>query len=228
VWRLTLLLGAVLLAACAGPRVTPVPGPGVTVDPASGAARVEAGGVTLAVRASAWTGTPWDLPVVVTPFHVRLVNGSAGSLGYERTGFRLFDDERYQYPALSPAEVARRYLSAVTDPVQVAVAGDEPPPVGRRRVVPAPWPGGWWGRWPWWDPYLAVPASVADVYALALPDGPLAPGARVEGFVYFPRLRREARQLTLEFAHRLGEAPGQLTLPFAVQRGAGAALPVAG
>ena len=44
------------------------------------------------------------------------------------------------------------------------------------------------------------------------------PEARLEGFVYFPRLRGAARQLSMEFHHRLGEVPRVLTLTFEVQR----------
>jgi hypothetical protein len=58
-----------------------------------------------------------------------------------------------------------------------------------------------------------------DVYARALPMGMLQPGARLEGFVYFPRLRDAARGLRLEFHHHLGDLPRVLTLPFQVERG---------
>ena len=44
--------------------------------------------------------------------------------------------------------------------------------------------------------------------------GTLQPSARIEGFVYFPRLRANTRRLTLEFHHRLGEKPRVLTLRF--------------
>ena len=44
------------------------------------------------------------------------------------------------------------------------------------------------------------------------------PEARLEGYVYFPRLRGAARQLSMEFHYRLGELPRILTLTFEVQR----------
>ena len=50
--------------------------------------------------------------------------------------------------------------------------------------------------------------------------GALQPAARLEGFVYFPRLRGDARGLTLEFHHRLGELARVLTLRFEVERAA--------
>src|SRR4029450_5589634 len=52
----------------------------------------------------------------------------------------------------------------------------------------------------------------------ALPMGELHPGARLEGYVYFLPLRKDARRLTLEFHHRVGELPRVLTLPFEVLR----------
>jgi hypothetical protein len=53
--------------------------------------------------------------------------------------------------------------------------------------------------------------------------GTLQPGARLEGFVYFPPLRGAARGLRLEFHHHLGELPRVLTLPFEVERDASSA-----
>jgi hypothetical protein len=211
---------ALALSACASPRVVPVPDGSVTVDPARETARVAAGGVELLVRPSAWRGAPWDLASYVTPFHVELRNSATVPLAYDYTGFLLFDESRYQYSALPPDQVARILRSAETEPVVLAALAEAPSqPVVRRRVVVAPWLG-WWGPWgpwgPWGWPYYPLP--VTDVYLSALPEGPLASGAHVGGFVYFPRLRRESHRLTLELHHRLGEAPAILTVPFGVER----------
>ena len=65
---------------------------------------------------------------------------------------------------------------------------------------------------------MTAVSAAGDVYLRALPMGGLEPEARLEGFVYFPRLRGAARQLSMEFHHRLGEAPRVLTLTFEVQR----------
>ena len=98
-------------------------------------------------------------------------------------------------------------------------ATSSPPPVIRRRIVPEPtvW---WWDRYGWYGlPWYYPPYPRAgDVYLRALPMGGLEPEARLEGFVYFPRLRDAARQLSMEFHHRLGEVPRVLTLTFEVQR----------
>jgi hypothetical protein len=102
--------------------------------------------------------------------------------------------------------------------VRLAATGS-PPPVLRRRIVTEPYDWWWdrygWYGWPWYYPGLP---AVRDVYVRALPMGVLQPDARLEGFVYFPRLRGDARGLTLEFHHRLGELPHVLTLRFEVER----------
>jgi hypothetical protein len=85
------------------------------------------------------------------------------------------------------------------------------------------WDPWWWGPPPY--PYYWPPPRYDDVLAQALPVGSLAAGARIEGFVYFPRLRADARRLSFEFHHRLGDAPRLLTLPLAVERAARAVAP---
>jgi hypothetical protein len=113
-------------------------------------------------------------------------------------------------PAAAPVEVASR-------------------PVLHRRAYHHGWgPWGPWGRWspywdPWWDPWWGwpywppPPVPVADVFARALQVGVVQPGAQVEGFAYFPRLRPGVRTLTLEFHHRVGGQPRVLAIPFAVR-----------
>jgi hypothetical protein len=211
-------LAAALVAACAAPRIVPVPVAGVEIDAAQGIARVTTADVELAIQPSAWRGSPWDLGGYVTPFLVSLANGATVPLDYDYAGFRLFDDSRFQYTALPPAEVERILRWSARDPVRLAATAS-PPPVLRRRTVsdPVDW---WWNRhgwygWPW---YYPPPPPLGDIYLRALPMGELHPGARLEGYVYFPRLRKDARRLTLEFHHRVGELPRVLTLPFEVLR----------
>jgi hypothetical protein len=198
----------------------PVPVAGIQVDAAEGRASVAAEGVELSVRPSAWRGTPWDLRDYVTPFLVALSNGAAAPLRYDYVDIRLFDDARFQYTALPPEEVERilRWRSAGEE--RLAAVGA--PPVIRRRVAApiwVPWwyPYGWYG-WPWYYPNAPI---TGEIHARALPMGVLQPGARLEGFVYFPRLRDAARSLTLEFHHHVGELPRVLTLPFEVEREGG-------
>jgi hypothetical protein len=216
-----LAAAALTLAACsAGPRVVPLPGTGVRVA-GDGSAAAEAGGVRIVARPSAWHGTPFTLPVYVTPFHLLLVNGTAAPLAYHYEDLKLFDEARFQYTALPPADVARILGSLGAAPPPVVIASADAFAGFNRRV----WAGDswWWGPpyWPFYGPYYGPP-RYEDVFLQALPVGALDPGARLEGFVYFPRLRPDARRLVLEFHHRLGGVPRVLSLPFAIERASGA------
>jgi hypothetical protein len=221
--RPCVLLGiaAALIAGCAVPRIVPVPAAGVEIDAAQGTASVAAEGVELTVQPLAWRGSPWDLRDVVTPFLVSLSNGATTPLGYDYPGFRLFDDARFQYSALPPAEVERILRWGAGGEVRLA-ATSSPPPTVRRRIAPEPgdW---WWDRYGWYGWPRDYPGSLffPDIYLRALPMGPLQPRAHLDGFVYFPRLRADARGLTLEFHHRLGELARVLTLSFEIERDAG-------
>ena len=108
--------------------------------------------------------------------------------------------------------------------MRLAATGS-PPPVLRRRIVTEPYDWWWdrygWYGWPWYYPRLP---AVRDVYLRALPMGALQP-ARAPGGLRLlpPPARRDARGLTLEFHHRLGELPRVLTLRFEVERDAAGA-----
>ena len=214
------------LAGCAGPRVVPVPGPGVTIDPGTGAVTVAADDVVLAVRPSAWDGSPGYLPSFVTPLLFLVTNRANEGIVFDHADLRLFDESRFQYTALAPVEVERILRAAgsltmpVDAPLRLAAAVEQPSqPVLRRRVVPPVYWDPWWS-WPAY-PYGWQP-RLDDIYLQALRVGTLDAGARAEGFVYFPRLREEASRLWLEFHYRRGGADGSLAVPLAVERGGGA------
>ena len=217
---LAILVAATLAAGCAASRIVPVTAAGVQVDAAQGAASVAAEGVELSVRPSAWRGSPWELDDYVTPFLVTLTNGAAVPLRYDYIDFRIFDDSRFQYTALPPIEVERILRWRTEGDDRLAAISSPPPILRRRRFVSDPYWDRWWGPYGWylWPWYYPGGPITGDIYARALPMGTLQPGARLEGFVYFPRLRSDARWLRLEFHHHLGELPRVLTLPFEVER----------
>jgi hypothetical protein len=214
------LLAAALVGGCASSRIVPVPAAGVQVDAAQGVASVAAERVELSARPSAWRGSPWELGDYVTPFLVTLSNGAAAPLRYDYVDFRIFDDSRFQYTALPPVEVERILRWRTSGDERLATIVSPPPIHRRRRFVSDPYWDRWWGPYGWygWPWFYPGGPMTGDIYARALPMGSLQPGARLEGFVYFPRLRGAARVLTLEFHHHLGEAPRVLTLPFQVER----------
>ena len=98
----------------------------------------------------------------------------------------------------APAETGMQ--QAAVEPA-VAPPPPPPPPIPESETGSIPLP----------------PVPVADVFARALQVGVVQPGAQVEGFAYFPRLRPGVRTLTLEFHHRVGGQPRVLAIPFAVR-----------
>ncbi len=223
-WRLGWSVAALVLVGCSTTRFVPVPAGGVTLDPARGTATVEAEGVEVVVRPSAWAGSPSYLPGSVTPFHFLTANGSPVPLTYDYPDLRLFDEGRFQYTALPPVEVERILRSSdrgsPVDGVPVggvmvaatAEAGSRP--ILRRRFADPFWDWGWGWPYPYWPSW----PRLDDVFLHALPVGTIQPNARIQGFVYFPRLRAGVTRVTLEFHYRLGDTPQVLTVPFGVER----------
>src|SRR5262245_56819864 len=142
--RMLLAVAVPLVGGCAATRIVPVAAPGVQIDAAQATASVAAAGVELVVQPLAWRGSPWDLDDYVAPFFVGMTNETESPLYYDYTSFRLFDDARFQYTALPPAEVERRLRWRVEEQDRLA-ATSSPPPVLRRRIVPSPfWDASWW------------------------------------------------------------------------------------
>ncbi len=224
------LLGPALLAGCASVKVVPVPAGNVVVDAKSGSVTAAAEGISITVRPSAWRGSPSYLEDYVTPFHLTLRNATPRPvrLGYD--DLRLFDQNRVQGTALPPADVAAiirgsRYGAAV-DLAAADRAGEVRLAFHRHRFHPFFYDPFFYDPFfydPWW--YAPPPPRLDDIFTEAFPAGTVQPGARVQGFVYFPRLSREAQRLTLEVHYRLGDEPRVLTLPFVVQRADAATSP---
>lgn len=226
------LLAPLLLAGCAGVRIVPVAAPDVVLDPRTGSVTAAAEGVSVTVRPSAWRGSPSYLEDYVTPFHVTLWNATPKPVHLTYADLRLFDQNRVQRTALAPAEVVAilrggRYGASVELAADGGLA-EVQLAFHWRRLHPFFHDPFFYDPFfydPWW---YAPPPRLDDIFTEAFPAGTVHPGARVQGFVYFPRLGREARHLTLEVHYRLGDEPRVLTLPFAVQRAAVPAAPPPG
>lgn len=213
------LLGPALLAGCASVKVVPVPAGNVVVDAKSGSVTAAAEGVSITVRPSAWRGSPSYLEDYVTPFHLTLRNATPRPVHLEYADLRLFDQNRVQSTALPPADVAAiirgsRYGAAVD--LAAADGAGEVRLAFHHRPFFHPFFYDPFFYDPWW--YAPPPPRLDDIFTEAFPAGTVQPGARVRGFVYFPRLSREAQRLTLEVHYRLGDEPRVLALPFVVQR----------
>jgi hypothetical protein len=214
--RAAALLTLVVLGLAAGcATVRPVPLPeGGAVDAARSSVTQTQGGVTVTVRARAWTGSPGDLEFYVLPLHLTVRNDTGAAITVEGRDIVLLDDEGRQYNALQPAEVAQLLQAQARAPVVFA-------PWPYRRSLG--WPyfydpfydplGGWW----WYPPRYQ---PVHDVFGLALRPGVLRPGARLEGFVYFPPPPGSVRQFDAVVDYQVEGAPArsELRFPFALTR----------
>jgi hypothetical protein len=215
--RLLAVAVLVLAAGCATPRLVPLPD-GVSVDPSRHSTTQTRDGVTVTARVGPWVGSPRDLELYVQPVHVAIRNDTGAGVSITATDIVLLDDEGRQYNPIPPEEVARM--------LQAAGAYAVP------AMVHAPWPYRRWGAWPyfhdpfydpffspWWYPPPRY-QPVHDVLGLALQPGVVRQGARLEGFVYFPRPARSARHFELVVGYQVEgvAAPQELRFPFALQR----------
>ena len=182
------------------------------------AASVTVGGVEVGARANAWRGGPAHLPRLVTPVHVRLANRGSVPVRVDPRTFALaFQDGRLA--AMLPADV--RGMTPEPASAALAQAGAALGPTRARSGA------GWALNEPALDPRVdpshepdrtwELPS--ADMLALALPDGVLAPGREVSGFVYFERAPRQAREITLTWpvVDATGTPLGVATVPLTLR-----------
>ena len=196
-----------LLTGCAARVDAPVAGPSVN-----------AGGVEVSAVANAWRGWPSELGRIVTPIRVRLVNQGSDAVRVDVTKFALVVPEGGRLAAMLPADVH----AVVVEPPPAALpqAGLALGPT-RDRSGPG-WalnePGPDLRVDPTQEPDRTWQLPSADMLDQALPEGVLAPGQAVSGFVYFRRAPREARDATLTWpvmdtaGAELGVAAVPLTL----------------
>jgi len=148
-------LCGVVLVACA--RLVPVVEQGVTVASDRHGTTQQAGPVTITVRLSGWGDDPIvRLEPYVTPFYIEIHNGGAEPVPFSVGDVALVDDEDTLFRPLPP----ERLEALLSHPVSSPVGPD----------------GGLSGHL--FDPDLAATLG-------ALSSGPVLPGTRVRGAVYF-------------------------------------------
>lgn len=189
-----LLLGAL---ACGSSRLAPASNADVAAGAGDIALARSRDGVTLAARAEAWPGSP-RVEQELTPIQIQLDNRSAAPIRAALSDIRLVTD--------GGALVAREPASIDIEPQATTVgktAADVDSMTGIYEFSPR-------------DPFKA--ALVRQIQSLSLPEGPIASGERVQGFVYFDPLPEDVRSATLEVTVRhdpAGPAHAVLSIPFA-------------
>ncbi len=194
------LAAAVTLAACAGPQLRPERAAG------SGAIVLITHDLQVSVEAEAWRGRPGWLTDYVLPFRIHVTNAGAAPITILRTDFFLLDDANRQSLPFAPAEVVILLdgrSSGVGLFPSVGVSGST---AGGTSV------GAGLGI------SLGNSSGMSeDIISAALPEGPVQPGAEINGFLYFPLPASPAQRLRVVFMLR--QPPGPLRLEFAFRRG---------
>jgi hypothetical protein len=210
------LAGASALSACVrGPRLEPMDAP------AERSVTVTEAGIRLTVFPDTWSAYPDDLTRHFTPIELRIENARDDELLVRLEDFAALDEGRQQYRAVPPGEVARAVFgradgSGPTDGrAGILIAGPWYPYPGRYwgpYYGPYYWPYGPWGYWaPYYPSYWPRPFP-QDVVTLGLREGPLLPGASLQGFLYFQRATARGNFLTVSWIPRLSGGTALPTL----------------
>ncbi len=188
------LLPALLLSACAGPRLE------VAAAPAEPSVTLSEAEVRLTILPHAWHGYPSDLTRYYTPVQVLIENDRPDEIQVRYQDFVALDDARNQYRAVGPAEVAQALYGSrgLLEPRLYALSDPwwYPLPYGRPYDFPFYSP---FYPYPYFPdyPYGFYRSRAYDILTLGLREGPVLPGARVSGFVYFQLATQTAQALSL-------------------------------
>jgi hypothetical protein len=209
---LILVFGGCAAELRPAPTAQILPGPG---QPAT----AEAAGVRVVAQVGAWRAYPARLDGVATPILVTVDNQSDVPLRIRPSDFALVSGDGRRFVAQAPSEVH----GAVAEPGPPVYAFPRTYVVSTRdgagRVLlyePFPYgpyfnyyPGATWTELP-----------TGDMIQLALPERALEPRTNVTGFLYFPKLARNAGSVDLTAAlvdARTSAPVATLTIPFVVR-----------
>jgi hypothetical protein len=179
---------------------------------------VREAGVLLRALPAEWPGYPSDLARSVTPLLLALANEADASVLVRFEDFLLLDSRNRQYRVLSPLEVV------------TILYGTTP---SRSDILPAshlhrhPFLFRGFLSDPFWYPYYPsyAPAPYAwppgrDILRLALREGRVLPGHRVEGFLFFQHAMAGTGPFTLSWVPRdpeTGQTRATLSLPLGLR-----------
>lgn len=186
-----------------------------------GAAVAQESGVRVSAEANDWSASPADLAERVTPIKVRIVNHSGGPIDILYQQFALVGGHGRRYEPLPPVPVSG--AAGAVHPVYSASSFFVAP---KLHVV-----------YPSFDPWSAPLPRDEDFYArqygrwekdlptrpmrrMALPEGVLADGGEISGFLYFENATR--REKRVMFHADIDQPPKgdeltQIEIPFVVQ-----------
>ncbi len=203
---LLLTLLAAGIAACAAPRLVPLAPAGDA--PREGVA-IRTAGLALTALPAPWPGSPADLARSVTPILLHLANEGEAAVFVRFEDFLLLDSGRREYRALSPLEVVTILYGSAASRTEILPAIHRHPFLFHGYLSdPFFYP---------YDPYHPYYAQAPyawppgrDIIRLALREGRVVPGHRVEGFLLFQHAAAGTAPFTLSWAPRNPETGGTI------------------
>lgn len=218
---LPVLLAILALPCCAGPRLE------VATAPSQPSVTLMDAEIRLTILPNTWNGYPGDLTRHYTPVQIQIENNRTDEIQVRYSDFLAVDDARNQYRAVAPAEVARALFGARwPDGKLPADHGRMPPHSPPLAGAGLWWPYGYWPyrpSYPFPAPFYPDPFSSDypywwhrptgyDILTLALQEGRVLPGARVEGFLYFQLATQQGSLLTLAWSPLSADGKSLATL----------------
>jgi len=193
--------------------------PGQT-DPA--VAEVE--GVRVAVTPDTWSGEPSSLDREMTPLKVSIENRGTHPLRISYGEFSLTSSTGVSYAALPPYKIAGSVTGGVAMVPRFTYYGGfyVAPYYAPYYATLPPWSAAWPLDSYYYDEYYPawqIQLPTRDMRERAIPEGVVNPQGGVTGFLYFPKLAREAQSVTFELHltdANSGNRFGKLSIPFDV------------
>jgi hypothetical protein len=218
------LVAALALGAlsCAAGKMLPAASARV-VPGAPETATAEREGVRVSADGDDWSASPADLPEHLTPVKVRIVNHSGAPVLIEYRQFSLLGGRGRVYHAIPPVPLEHAEGAATIEPVYAASNFFVAPRFHDVYPTLAAWsqpldrdgdPSA--ERYQLWGRDLPTRA----IRRLGLPEGVLADGGEISGFLYFENATKRERRLTLRAdidGAQDGDRLTKIELPFQVQ-----------
>ena len=210
------------LAGCAAGRLRPASSAHILPD-VPNAAVAEQSGIRVAAEANDWNAAPDDLVERLTPIKVRIINHSGEPIQLLYQQFALVGAHGHRYQPLPPAPIGD---AAHVPPVHPVYAASKFFLAPRLH-----------GVYPSLETWSAPLARDDDFYArqvarwdqdlpshpmrrMALPEGVLADGGEISGFLYFENATRKERRVTFQAdldAPPQGDQVAEIEIPFVVR-----------
>ncbi len=183
----------------------------IKIDPQNISTPKLANKVNFSISANVWKGEPKRLRRHLIPFFIEVQNNTDKNIIISEADFILLDENRNQFNALSPERAANIVKSAeqkrfrIYPRISIGIGtsfhhdrfhyyGHHHHPFYRPYYYYDDYPYPYYRRQDY-EPDLE------DIYAKALSTGVIRPGATLSGYIFFNKISRDTKELTLEIGY---------------------------